>query len=234
MVDSSREFTLIVLIAPPGSGKGTLSELLKERKGIYVLSAGKIFRTLIAQRKEQEDNSGEKLQDVNKGGYLADEVVNKYAIAELERIQQELIEKNNSKKLFITLDGYPRTMGQAKELERWSKDKKLIIVTLEGLSDIQIQERLSNRYLCQEHEHIFNALNKDFPTNGICPKDGSKLIKRVDDSQIEVMQKRLNLHRSLTSPICEYYKSQNITTITIDSSLTIEGMYLSFCEKLGI
>ncbi|AGX89078.1 adenylate kinase family protein [Mycoplasma parvum] len=230
MVEKNKKFKLIVLIAPPGSGKGTLSELLKDRKSFHVFSAGKMFRTMITQKKENKENN---LQEVNKGDYLADEIVNKYAIEELEKILEKAKEYHQEE-IYIALDGYPRTMGQAKELEGWSKNKELIIVKLEGLNDLQIQKRLSNRYLCEAHEHIFNELNENFPKDGICPKDGSKLIKRVDDSQLEVMQRRLKLHEALTSPICEYFEKKNITTITIDSSLSIEEMYLSFCEKIRI
>ncbi|CCE66733.1 adenylate kinase family protein [Candidatus Mycoplasma haematominutum] len=212
------------MLAPPGSGKGTLSELLRERKNFYVLSAGKIFRTLISRSAE----GSQELAEVNKGGYLSDEIVNKYMIQELDSIQEAAL-KGAFPRSYIVLDGYPRTIGQAKKLEWWAAENELIVVQLEGLNESQISQRLNNRYLCEAHEHIFNALN-NFPQDGRCPKDGSKLIKRQDDLEAETIKKRLSQHESLTTPIWEYYKQKNIRSIVLNSSSTVEELYDSFCK----
>lgn len=223
-----REVCLVVFLAPPGSGKGTLSALLAERDSFHILCAGKILRALFA-KKAEEGKETEALQGVHQGKYLGDELVNKYVIEELNRI----CESSKEEKLFISLDGYPRTIGQAERLIEWAKEQELLVVKMEGLTADDIWARLSKRYLCEAEEHIFNT-SMGLPENMICPKDGSKLIRREDDASIELVKKRLLQHESLTNPVWEYFCSRGNKTFVIDSSLKIEELYNSFKEKLSL
>ncbi|AHC39963.1 adenylate kinase [Mycoplasma ovis str. Michigan] len=222
----SKKVVLIIFLAPPGSGKGTLSELLNERDNVHILCAGKLLRALFAKKAEQGKET-ESLEGVHKGKYLSDEIVNNCVTEELDRIFKE----SKEEKFFISLDGYPRTIGQAERLIEWAKDHELLIVKMEGLSADEIWARLSKRYLCQAEEHVFNA-SFGLPENLICPKDGSKLIRREDDASIELVKKRLLQHDSLTSPVWEYFQSKGHKTFVIDSRLKIEDLYKSFKEKI--
>lgn len=223
-----REILLVVFLAPPGSGKGTLSELLQERDGFHILCAGKILRALFAKQAEQGKET-DSLKGVHQGQYLGDEIVNRYVVEELDRICEE----SKEDKLCISVDGYPRTIGQAERLIEWAKGKKMFVVKMEGLSVDQIWARLSNRYLCEAEEHIFNA-SFGLPEKLVCPKDGSKLIRREDDASIELVQKRLLQHDSLTSPVWEYFCSKGHQAFVIDSRLKIEEVYLSLKEKISL
>ncbi|AFO52103.1 adenylate kinase [Candidatus Mycoplasma haematolamae str. Purdue] len=153
-------------------------------------------------------------------------------IRELEKIEKEAM-SSGSKKIFITLDGYPRTMGQATCLEDWAKGKKLYQVRLEGLSEKQIAERLSHRWLCKANEHIFNTLH-NLPQDGRCPKDGSELIRREDDSQLESIKRRMEQHESLTTPIWEHYSSKGYPSYSLNSNVTVEELYSAFCKKFEL
>ncbi|MDP6642071.1 MAG: nucleoside monophosphate kinase, partial [Candidatus Nanoarchaeia archaeon] len=166
----------IVIIGPPGSGKGAQSELLQSRLKLKHISSGELLRKEIRKKTV----IGKKINSLLKRGSLApDKVIDKI-------ITKTIRGKNN----FI-LDGYPRDLKQTKYLDKITKiDKVLLLKVPNSL----IIKRLSSRRICKCGE-TFNLLTKKSKKKGICDKDNKKLYQRNDD-KIDIIKKRLKIYKT--------------------------------------
>jgi len=184
----------IVMLGPPGAGKGTYASRLTKRLGIPHISTGDMVREEI---KKQTD-LGKKIKEYSdRGALVPDEIIIK--------LLAERIRKPDCSGGFI-LDGFPRTIRQAEALENIAKID--LVINL-NVPDEIIITRLSNRLICRECGAIYNLLTLKPKKDRICDKCGGTLYQREDDKP-EVIKERLNIYRRQTEPLIEYYTKKGL------------------------
>lgn len=184
----------IVMLGPPGAGKGTYASRLTKILGIPHISTGDMVREEI---KKQTD-LGKRIKEYSDRGILVpDEIIIK--------LLAERLKKQDCKDGFI-LDGFPRTINQAEALEKIAKID--LVINLEVPDEIIIT-RLSNRLICDKCGAIYNLLTLKPKKEGICDKCGGKLYQRKDDRP-EVIRERLKVYRKQTEPLIEYYTKRGL------------------------
>lgn len=183
----------VVIFGPPGSGKGTYASRLTQKLGVPHISTGDLVREEIRNNtplgKTVENYS-------NSGALVPDDVITEIL---KNRISTEV------SKGFI-LEGYPRTVNQAKALERITK---LDAVVNLGVPDDLIVARLSARLQCRACGEIYNERNLKPKISGKCDKCDGELYRRVDD-QPEVIRERLKVYREASEPVVEFYRAKSI------------------------
>jgi adenylate kinase len=183
-----------VIFGPPGSGKGTYASRLQANLGVDVISMGDIFREIM----KEDTPLGKKVKGfVEKGLLVPDDVV-------IEVLKNRLA-KSSNKKGFI-LDGFPRTIEQAKALEKIVKIDVVIQLTV---PDWIIIERLSTRRICKNCGEVYNIRYLKPKVEGICDKCGGQLYQRSDDTP-EVIKDRIGVYERQTQPILKYYKEKKV------------------------
>lgn len=182
----------LILLGPPGAGKGTQAEILSKRLGIETISTGVMLRAAIREGTELG-----KLAEgyINDGKLVPDEVV--VGIVK-ERLSQEDCDKG-----FI-LDGFPRTTAQAEALTESGVEIDKVL-SLE-VSDETIIERLSGRRECKECGTPYHVVYKPSPNGDRCTC-GGELIQRADDNE-ETVKNRIDIYHKQTEPIKEYYQAK--------------------------
>jgi adenylate kinase len=181
-----------IIFGAPGSGKGTYASRLQAKLGVEVIATGDIFRELL----KEDSELGRKVKVyVEKGLLVPDEIV-------VEVLKQRL-SKIPKGKGFI-LDGYPRTLEQAKILEGITK---IDVILLLDVLDWIIIERLSTRRICRNCGTVYNIRFLKPKVEGICDKCGGTLYQRSDDNP-EVIKKRLQVYQEQTRPLLEYFKAK--------------------------
>ena len=211
-----------IIFGAPGAGKGTYSTRLKAKLGVEVIAMGDIFR---AQVKENSELGKRVKSYVEKGALVPDEIVVEVLKQHLARIPQGA---------GVILDGFPRTLEQAKTLE---KIFELDVILLLNVPDWIIIERLSSRRTCKNCSAVYNTRFLKPKVEGICDKCNGELYQRPDDNP-DVIKKRLKIYQDQTSPLLVYYKEKNTpiitsetTTIDTPPELLVEQM-LEELEKL--
>jgi len=181
----------IVLLGPPGAGKGTQAKLLAAKNGLAHLSTGDILRDEVARGTEL----GKLAQGyMNRGDLVPDDLI-------IDMIKERLDEHAG----FI-LDGFPRTVGQAEALER--------IVSIDVAINIalpreEVIKRLSSRRVCRECGKIYNLLYNPPQVNGICDACGGELFQRDDDKR-EVIENRYDVYMGATAPLINFYRERSL------------------------
>ena len=187
----------IIMLGAPGTGKGTIAKILEAQLGLPQVSTGDIFRKLIKEGTELG-----KLADsyISKGNLVPDDVTIK--IVE-ERLGQDDVNTG------VILDGFPRTVKQAEELDKIleKQGKKVDLVINLSTPEEEIIERIVNRRVCsnQECKAVYNLKMQPPKVEGKCDKCGSDLISRKDDNE-ETIKSRLANYFELTSPLVDYYE----------------------------
>lgn len=195
-----------IIFGAPGSGKGTYASRLQSKLGVEVLAMGDIFREMM----KEATPLGKKVKGyVEKGLLVPDDVV-------VEALKQRLSKIQNGKG-FI-LDGYPRTLDQAKALEKITKIDTVILLRV---PDWIIIERLSTRRICKNCGEVYNIHYLKPKVNMICDKCGGPLYQRSDDNP-EVIKKRIEVYEQQTRPILQYYKEKTVSFVEFN------------CERLDI
>ncbi len=185
----------IVMLAPPGGGKGTVAEKIVKEFGYPQISTGDLLRDEI-KRKTEIGKKTEKM--IQEGKLVPDDIV-------LNMIRARTSEKD-CKKGFI-LDGFPRNIAQAKMLEENNISPDLVIQI--KVKDERVIKRISGRRLCRDCGEIFNIFFKKPKKEGVCDKCGSETYQRADDNE-ESVKKRLDIYRESTAPLVEYYKKKGV------------------------
>lgn len=184
----------LVLMGPPGAGKGTQAERLVDDFDLPYYATGDILRAAV---KEESELGREAKQYMSNGDLVPDELICKVIMARLD--------SGEADDGFL-LDGFPRTVRQAEvleeELER--RERTLTAALLIEASDEEVIRRLSGRRICQQNGHVYH-LEFDPPKNDeACDQDGSKLVQRDDDRE-ETVKKRLSVYHEQTEPLIDWY-----------------------------
>ncbi|MGI6215687.1 MAG: adenylate kinase [Christensenellales bacterium] len=205
----------IIMLGAPGSGKGTMAALLVKKLAIPQISTGDMLRS---NMKENTELGIKAKQFVEKGELVPDSVV----IAMVE----ERLKEQDALNGYI-LDGFPRTIAQAKALAGFAAID--VVLNLE-LSDQKIIERLSGRRVCPECSATYHVSRLN--GSDICENCGAKLIIRKDDEKATV-ENRLSVYHEQTEPLVEYYNKQGmLKTVDVDGEL--EENYSKILKALGI
>ena len=197
---------LIILQGPPGSGKGTQAELLRDRLGFVHYSTGEVFRDHIS-RKTAVGQAVERF--VVSGGLVPDETV-------LEVVGAYLSEHAGSS---IVFDGFPRTIPQAEGLDRVLAGRGLAVglAVLVDLADEEVVRRLTSRRQCRQCSKIYNLSFRPPREAGKCDDCGGELYQRRDDTEM-VIRDRLRVYHGQTKPLIEFYDRRGCLK-TIDGAL---------------
>lgn len=191
----------IVMLGKPGSGKGTVGRMLSEQLGIVHISSGELFRSYI----KKAGVIGEKIDSyVSKGNLVPDDLA-------IELVEKRLLELDS--KEGAILDGYPRTVAQAEELNKFLKKQgcKIDIAVELELSDQDIIDRIVKRRVCSNVDcrEVYNLEFKKPKQEGACDKCGSTLVQREDD-RIETVEQRLKTYHETSEKLVGYYKAQDL------------------------
>ncbi|WP_317444888.1 adenylate kinase [Streptomyces collinus] len=190
----------IVLVGPPGAGKGTQAVRLAEKLGVPHISTGDLFRANISQQTEL-GKLAKSYMDA--GNLVPDEVT--IAMAK-DRMEQPDAEGG------FLLDGFPRNVSQAEALDQLLQNEG---ITLDAVLDLEVPEaevvkRIAGRRICRnDSSHVFHETYSRPKKEGVCDVCGGELYQRDDDSE-ETVRKRLEVYHTQTEPIIDYYKSQGL------------------------
>lgn len=189
----------LVLLGPPGSGKGTQGERLNEDLRLPYYATGDILRAAV--RDETELGQTAK-QYMDAGDLVPDEVI--------VGVIAEALDSDEARDGFI-LDGFPRTTPQAEALDTKLAElgRSVTAVLLIDVSDDEVVRRLGGRRTCAAKGHVFHVEFNPPEKEGVCDIDGSELIVR-DDDKPEVIRKRLQTYHEKTEPLVEYYDHRSV------------------------
>jgi adenylate kinase len=201
---------IIVLLGPPGAGKGTQAEILRDQLKLTHVSSGDLFRENVGKQTELGKLAKSYM---DRGELVPDDV----AIAMVkDRISRPDCDNG------VLLDGFPRTAAQADALCAMLEDlgeKVSVVPYISAPAEVLI-ERLSGRWTCRAAGHIYHIKNKPPKVPGICDEDGSELYQR-DDDKAETVANRIRVYLDKTAPLIEYYQQRGLL-IELDGTLPPE------------
>ncbi|MCD6168799.1 MAG: adenylate kinase [Caldisericia bacterium] len=200
----------IVMLGNIGVGKGTQGRKISERFNIPYIATGDIFRENI----RKETPLGKKVKNILKEGKLVpDEVVNEI-----------VFDKINNLEGFV-LDGFPRTLFQAEQLEKFlkSRNNPLNFVIYLTLPEETIVKRLTGRRICPKCGRVYNIYFNPPKNDEVCDFDGERLIQREDDS-LEVVKRRIEEFKRNTLPLVDFYRERKIL-FEIDGDGTVDEVF---------
>ncbi len=208
----------LVLLGPPGAGKGTQAKLLEKSRSLIKLSTGDMLRAAVAAGTEL----GRKARDIMERGQLVPDALVINLIA-------ERLDEDTSGPGFI-FDGFPRTLAQAEALDRLFKErgKALDRVIVMDVDDEALVERIGGRFACAKCGEGYHDVHKTPRVPGVCDRCGSKeFVRRPDDNE-EVVRARLKAYHAQTEPLIDYYTRQGKVR-------TVDGMAAigSVSEEIG-
>lgn len=211
----------ILLMGPPGAGKGTQAERLIETYGIPQISTGDMFRAAV---KEQTPLGLEAKKYMDNGQLVPDAVT--------VGIVKERLAKDDCKKGFI-LDGFPRTTSQAVSLDAILQDLgiKLNGVVNIAVPDEELVRRTTGRQICRSCGDTYHITFKPSKKAGVCDKCGGALYQR-DDDKMETVKKRLCVYAAQTKPLIDYYKNSNLY-IEINGAREMDAVFNDIVASLG-
>lgn len=193
--EADSERGLLVLMGPPGSGKGTQAEFLADRHGFAHINTGALLRQEIMA----QSTFGREVEPyVEAGSHIPTHLLN--------RVIAERISAASGN---IVLDGYPRNLAQYQALEAALQDAhtRLVAVAFQ-LDDRLAIQRVCGRLICEAQEHVFHRNIHSSASTGVCDIDGSPLVIRQDDQDPAAVQSRLALFQTKTVPLIEHYDQE--------------------------
>ncbi len=199
----------LILLGPPGVGKGTQAQLLADHYGLVQISTGDLLRQAV---KEETPLGLEAKQYLDDGELVPDEIV--------LNLVRNTLEERRCQDAFI-LDGFPRTIPQAEGLENIldEMDASLDRVIVLDIDDEVVVQRLSNRRSCRNCGAIYNLNYNPPEKEGVCDQCGGELYQR-DDDKPETIRHRIRVYKEQTAPLIEFYQQRHPTSI-LDGSGSI-------------
>ena len=203
----------LVILGPPGAGKGTQAASIVDTYQVVHISTGDIFRENIKNATEL----GKKAKSfMDRGELVPDEVVNEIVV---DRLKKPDVAGG------FLLDGFPRTVNQAVSLDAALEamgTKLDRVINIQVASELLINRAVGRR-VCPSCGRTYHVTNQKPKVEGICDDDGSKLIQRADDTE-ETVKKRIDVYERQTSPLIDYYKAQGLL-LDIDGSKAIDDVF---------
>jgi adenylate kinase len=200
----------IVLLGPPGAGKGTQAQIVAQELNLAHVSSGDLFRENL---KAQTELGKLAKQFMDRGELVPDDVT--IAMVK-DRLEREDAAKG------ALLDGFPRTPPQAEALKNMlaEMDASVDVVPYISVPAEVLVERLSGRWTCRAAGHVYHEKYNPPKESGVCDIDGSELYQR-DDDKAETVQNRIRVYMDQTSPLIEYYRQVSLL-VEIDGTQEIE------------
>ena len=200
----------IVLLGPPGAGKGTQAAAISAKLRLPHISSGDIFR--------------ENLKNKTELGTVADGYISKGELVPDDITIAMIRERLSSSDCLdgALMDGFPRTPAQAEAFERMLKDinGKVTAVPYINVTEDVLVDRLSGRWTCRKSGHVFHQKFNPPHEPGVCDIDGSELYQREDD-KTETVKRRIRVYLEQTQPLIEYYRQRGLL-IEVDGRSSIE------------
>ena len=189
----------LILLGPPGAGKGTQAERLREDFDLAYIATGEMLRKAVADGTDLGKKAKEYMDN---GDLVPDEVIIGVILEEVE---------GKAAQDGFLLDGFPRTVDQAQALDEALArlDRRLTAVLLIDAPDDEVVRRLSGRRICVKSEHVYNIHTDPPKHDEICDQDGSRLIQREDDRE-ETVRKRLGAYHRQTKPLIRFYEERDL------------------------
>ena len=206
----------IILLGPPGAGKGTQAHRLVEEYGMRQLSTGDMLRAAV---KAQTEVGKQAKAVMDAGGLVSDEIVSALIDAELTALDDDT---------GAIFDGYPRTRKQAVQLDtlRAQHGRKLDRVIELQVDEEALVDRITGRFTCAECGEGYHDRHKQPEVDGKCDKCGSTEFKRRPDDNEETVRHRMSVYRSETAPILPYYEERGLVS-RVDGMGSIEDVSAS-------
>ena len=189
----------ILVLGPQGSGKGTQAKLIRSTYGLAHIATGDMIREI----KELSTDLGRELKAVyDRGDLVSDEL--------MIRLIEDRLSRGDTLPGFI-LDGFPRTIEQAKALDKQLTEmgRRVTAAILVDVPDQEVVRRISGRRLCVKSGHNYHVDFDPPKREGVCDQDGSRLIQRDDDKD-EVVRNRLKVYHDQTEPLIDYFDDQGL------------------------
>lgn len=191
----------IVLLGPPGVGKGTEANMLSRKLSVAHISTGDMLR----QEVRESTGLGKKARSyMSQGKLVPDDII-------MAMVKKRLKKMGTSNFFGFVLDGIPRTFAQAEALDDILKELGAsidFVIDLEAKDEVLI-ERLSGRRVCKKCDALYHIINMKPKKDGICDRCGGELYQR-DDDKVETIRKRLKVYQEETKDLIEFYRKKNI------------------------
>lgn len=211
----------IFIMGAPGSGKGTFSSKIKEEYNLNHISTGDIFRANISQGTELGLQAKAYAEQ---GKLVPDEITNKMV--------KDYLATLSDKKNGYLLDGYPRTLDQAKAFEEMTDGTDLavdVILAMDVPTDV-LTRRITGRRTCKDCGEIYNIYSIPTKVEGVCDRCGGELTQRKDDNE-ESLKVRLDEYSNNTEPVIDYYEKKNMVS-HINADASMDEIWSSVKEAL--
>lgn len=210
----------IVLLGPPGAGKGTQAQIIAEKYGLVHVSSGDLFR----ENLKKETELGKLAQTFMKRGELVPDDVTIAMVK--ERLSRSDCQKG------ALLDGFPRTPAQAEALAEMLKDfgGSVNLVPFIAVPAEILIERLGGRWTCRANGHVFHEKFNPPAKAGVCDLDGSELYQR-DDDKADTVKNRIRVYEEQTAPLIAYYRENGLLA-EIDGTQPIENVTAALLQAI--
>jgi len=212
----------IVLLGPPGCGKGTQARILMAREGMVQLSTGDMLRAAV----KAGTPVGLRARSVMEAGELVSDVIVNAIVS--DRLDAPDVSRG------VIFDGYPRTVAQARALDGFIAEKGLSLDTVVSMAvdDDRMVDRISGRFSCAACGEGYHDTDKAPATPGVCDKCGSTGFKRRADDNAETVRARLVEYHAETEPLIAYYSAAGKLR-TVDGMADIDGVAAAIAAVLG-